>query len=65
MSQLHLNVSKCCLKFPIFVTNELSGFEISLVCIPCKEPQHSYAVCFVAQGFQMQAVRCYLDGTCT
>jgi hypothetical protein len=49
----------------MFVTNGLSGFEISLMCMPCKASQHSYDVWSVARGFQMQAVRCYLDGTCT
>ncbi len=49
----------------LIVTNWLSGFEISLVRMPYKTSQNSYDVCLVARGFQMQAVRCSLDDTCT
>ncbi len=33
--------------------------------MPYKASYHSYDVFFVARGFQMQAVRCSQDGTCT
>ncbi len=49
----------------MFVTNGLSDYEIYLMHMPCKASHHSYDDCFVARGFQIQAVRCYLDVTGT
>ncbi len=48
-----------------FVTNRLSCSEMSLMLMPYKASHHSYGVFLVARGFQMQAMRCTQDGTCT
>jgi hypothetical protein len=65
----------------MFVTNGLSGFEISLVRIPCKASQHSHDVCCCCQGLpdagcallsgqhaghvHMTSVRCWIWHTTT
>jgi hypothetical protein len=51
--------------FSMFVTSELSCFEISLMHVPCNASQHNHDVFFVARVFQIQAVLSYVDGTCT